>query len=89
MWFIFSTPVLISHLWQLNTGHFQHWRQIHAVLLVEIESFLIFSQVGFGCRGFSHRVKKTKTFPPAPTIRVPVDPFNPVDPFKAGDAADS
>ncbi len=34
MWFIFSTPVLIRHLWQLKTVVFQHWCLIHAVLML-------------------------------------------------------
>ncbi len=33
MWFIFSTPVLIRHLWQLKTVVFLHWGLVHAVLL--------------------------------------------------------
>ncbi len=31
MFFIFSTPVLIRHLWQLKTVVFLHWSLIHAV----------------------------------------------------------
>jgi hypothetical protein len=31
--FIFSTPVLISHLWQLKTVIFLHWCLLCAVLL--------------------------------------------------------
>jgi hypothetical protein len=31
--FIFSTPVLIRHLWQLKTVVFQHWHLICAVPL--------------------------------------------------------
>jgi len=31
--FIFSTPVLIRHLWQLKTVVFLHWYRICAVLL--------------------------------------------------------
>jgi len=33
MVFIFSTPVLIRHLWQLKTVVFLHWRLICAALL--------------------------------------------------------
>jgi hypothetical protein len=33
MWFLFSTPVLIRHLWQLKTVVFLHWCLICAVLL--------------------------------------------------------
>ncbi len=33
MWFIFSTPVLIRHLWQLKTVVFLHWCLICTVLL--------------------------------------------------------
>ncbi len=33
MLFIFSTPVLIRHLWQLKTAVFLHWCQICALLL--------------------------------------------------------
>jgi len=33
MFFSFSTPVLIGHLWQLKTVVFQHWFLIHAFLL--------------------------------------------------------
>jgi hypothetical protein len=33
MLFIFSTPVLIRHLWQLKTVVFLHWCLIYAVLL--------------------------------------------------------
>ncbi len=33
MLLIFSTPVLIRHLWQLETVHFLHWCIIRAVLL--------------------------------------------------------
>jgi hypothetical protein len=33
MLFIFSTPVLIEHLWQLKTVVFLHWCLICAVLL--------------------------------------------------------
>ncbi len=32
MLFIFSTPVLIRHLWQLKTDSFLHWCLIRAVL---------------------------------------------------------
>ncbi len=39
MLFIFSTPVLIRHLWQLKTVIFLHWCLMHAVLFVgEIHS---------------------------------------------------
>jgi len=31
--FIFSTPVLITHLWQFKTAVFLHWCPICAVLL--------------------------------------------------------
>ncbi len=34
MMFIFSTPVLIRHLWQLKTVVFLPWCLIHAVLFV-------------------------------------------------------
>jgi hypothetical protein len=34
--FIFSTPVLIKHLWQLKTVVFLHWYIIRAVLLSSI-----------------------------------------------------
>ncbi len=34
MLFIFSTPVLIRHLWQLKTVVFMHWCLICAVLLL-------------------------------------------------------
>jgi hypothetical protein len=34
MLFIFLTPVLIRHLWKLNTVVFLHWCLIHAVLLM-------------------------------------------------------
>ncbi len=33
MLFIFSTPLLIRHMWQLKTVLFFHWCLIHAVLL--------------------------------------------------------
>ncbi len=35
MLFIFSTPVLIRHLWQLNIVAFLHWCLICTVLLVK------------------------------------------------------
>ncbi len=34
MMFIFSTPVLIRHLWQLKTVAFLHWCLICAVLFL-------------------------------------------------------
>ncbi len=37
MLFIFSTPVLIRHLWQLKTVIFLHWCLIRAVLLEPLE----------------------------------------------------
>ncbi len=37
MLFIFSTPVLIRHLWQLKTVVFLHWCLICAVLLEPLE----------------------------------------------------
>ncbi len=37
MLFIFSTPVLIQHLWQLKTVVFLHWCLIHAVLLRAVD----------------------------------------------------
>ncbi len=40
MLFIFSTPVLIRHLWQLKTVFFLHWCLIFAVLLVSLCSTL-------------------------------------------------
>jgi hypothetical protein len=36
MSFIFSTPLLIRHLWQLQTVVFRHWCLIRAVLLHDI-----------------------------------------------------
>ncbi len=53
MMFIFSTPVLIGHLWQLKTVVFLHWCLICAVLLshvvtkfLAIKSQLTESQLG-------------------------------------------
>ncbi len=42
----FSTPVLIKHLWQLNTVVFLHWDLIRAVLLgeVAIHTFIYMAQ---------------------------------------------
>ncbi len=34
MMFIFSTPVLIRHLWQPKTGAFLHWCLICVVLML-------------------------------------------------------
>jgi len=34
MLFIFSTPVLIRHLWQLKTVVVLHWCLIHSILLM-------------------------------------------------------
>jgi hypothetical protein len=39
MFFIFSTPVLIRHLWQLKTVVFQHWCPICAVLFDDLKVF--------------------------------------------------
>jgi hypothetical protein len=36
MLFIFSTPVLIRHLWQLKTVVFLHWCIICSVLLAQV-----------------------------------------------------
>ncbi len=36
MYFIFSTPVFIRHLWQLKTVVFLHWCLICAVLLMTL-----------------------------------------------------
>ncbi len=36
MYFIFSTPVLIRHLWQLKTVVFVHWYLICTVLLAKL-----------------------------------------------------
>jgi hypothetical protein len=47
--FIFSTPVLLRHLWQLKTVVCLHWCLIHAVLLVTTEKrFLILPLVHNG-----------------------------------------
>ncbi len=35
MWFIFSTPVLIGHMWQLKTVVFLHWCLIRALPSIE------------------------------------------------------
>ncbi len=40
MLFIFSTPLLIKHLWQLKTVVFQHWCIICAVLLQVTPKFV-------------------------------------------------
>jgi hypothetical protein len=47
MLFIFSTPVLIRHLWQLKTVVFLHWCLIRTVLLglVEMKKFKSNSQL--------------------------------------------
>ncbi len=56
MLFIFSTPVLIRHLWQLKTVVFQHWCLICAVLLRANELDL-----SFQCRSVARtNVKHTK-----------------------------
>jgi hypothetical protein len=41
MLFIFSTPELIRHLWQLKTAVFLHWCLIHAVPLMAAVSTLV------------------------------------------------
>ncbi len=59
MLFIFSTPVLIRHLWQLKTVVFLHWCRICALLLgfklrngvtdtVESSSILIYLNMVIG-----------------------------------------
>ncbi len=40
MLFIFSTPVLIRHLWQLKTVDFLHWCLIRALPLKYLEFFV-------------------------------------------------
>jgi hypothetical protein len=53
MLFIFSTPVLIRHLWQLKTVVFLHWCLICGVLLIVF---------GLGCAlGVLIRVQKLET----------------------------
>ncbi len=39
---VFSTPVLIRHLWQLKTVVFLHWCLIHVVLLFERKTRFFF-----------------------------------------------
>ncbi len=41
MLFIFSTRVLIRHLWQLKTVVFVHWCLIHVVLLTTLEASIM------------------------------------------------
>jgi len=38
MVFIFSTPVLIRHQWQLKTVVFLHWRLLHVFLLYALQA---------------------------------------------------
>jgi hypothetical protein len=45
MLFIFSTPELIRHLWQLKTAVFPHWRLIRAVLLSQVLSQSAFTNL--------------------------------------------
>jgi len=53
MWFIFSTPVFISYMWQLKTVVFPHWCLLHAVLLV-MKDHIFEKEKHFG---HSHQLK--------------------------------
>jgi hypothetical protein len=44
MLLVFSTPVLIRHLWQLKTAVFLHWCLIRAILLQNLKRKVEFTQ---------------------------------------------
>jgi hypothetical protein len=62
MLFIFSTPVLIRHLWQLKTVVSLHWCLIHAVLFlvftVDITNLKMFIKLGQEETEFLRRIEK-------------------------------
>ncbi len=57
MLFIFSTPVLIRHLWQLETVVFLHWCIICAVLLL-----VVIKTHSFGYNLLEPKLKNKKYF---------------------------
>jgi hypothetical protein len=65
MLFIFSTPVLIGHLWQLKTVVFLHWCLIFDVLLNDFQLQQNKQMVpGRGRRTHLRRLPRSQDHPP-------------------------